>query len=279
MSEKTWWISIPVWGQDYHDIFRYRSYPSIYHSLLQLSDEVRRTIHIVIHTDEPNWFVRLFREFKITCKSVSAAAQAEGVQQRFQAYADAHNEVVGMAAPGDWFSCLNADFVYSGNFFTGIYQYLASGALAVTVMGMRTMVDGTAPLVGMSPRGLLRWGWYNRHTIAEENVWGTGHSDLPSHIFWGHYYSDLDSRVISVVGHGFHLHPVGVVKERDFQFESIDADCLAHHDRSKIHVVTSPDDLALVEMSPRSKVQATRAELLNDPSRVAQVPTSHSTCR
>lgn len=270
----TWWISIPIWGLGYHLSFLHRSYYSLRYALLQLPQEVRETIHLVIHTDYSDRYRRLFPEFRTSFMEVSEAAKAEGTQAQFQAYVDAHNEVVKIAAIGDWFSCLNADFAYSGNFFRAIHQYLASGALAVTVMGMRTRTDLDYPPVGASPGDLLAWGWAHRHTIAKENVWGQGHSDLPSHLFWER--PPDNEHFFSVVGHGFHLHPVGVVKEKDFRFESIDADVLAYHDRSKIHVVTSPDDLALIEMSPSTKVQATRAEILNDPSRVAQVLRSWS---
>jgi hypothetical protein len=70
--------------------------------------------------------------------------------------------------------------------------------------------------------------------------------------------------------HGFHLHPVAVVKERAFSFNStIDGDLLDHYDRATIHVVTDPDDLSMLEISPPGKRFPVRENRILSPALVA----------
>jgi hypothetical protein len=145
---------------------------------------------------------------------------------------------------GEAIVLLNADLVISRNLFKRCVEHFDSGRRALVMVGIRTNLNDAPPPIGQEPRELLDWAWDHRHQIIKDLEWGLGASLLPTNLF----FSNNDNS--NIVMHGFHLHPIAVLKEKPIPFRStIDGDLLDYFHQSEIHVVCDPDDMAMLEMS------------------------------
>lgn len=228
-----WLISVPVWGEQYVRTFVEYAAPAIRSALQGFDHQVR----FLIHTDQPDAIQQ----------ALSGAAPIEFAsvpnQSTYTALQYSHGDAINRAEIGERVTLLNADLIVSGNLFKACEQHMNEGKRAVVLVGIRTAMGHGPPPVGEEPRKLLQWAWEHRHQIIRDLEWGAGGSMIPTNIFF--------ARGDSVVMHGFHLHPVAIVKEKDVSFIStIDGDLLDHFDASSIHIVTNPDDIAMLEMSP-----------------------------
>jgi hypothetical protein len=110
------------------------------------------------------------------------------------------------------------------------------------------------PPIGASAKDLLAWTIGIFHPSVAECVWGTGRTLIP----WAIYFRSEQGIVIR----GFHLHPLAFPKYKGLTFEgtSLDEHLIEMFTEEQTHVVTTPDELALAELSPSERVFRTTPE-------------------
>lgn len=233
----TYLISVPVWGQPYLNVFAQSAYPALMISARNLGEPVK----FLIHTDKPEFIRDLITEFPLEVRQIEGQATYITLQA-------SHSDAINTAMAGDRVILLNADIVVSRNLLRSVHKHMDAGKLAVVTMGIRTIMGPDKPPLGAASEDLLVWAWEHRHQIIEDLVWGRGESMLPTNLFF--------ERGPTVVAHGFHLHPVAIVKPSDGAFpfiSTIDGDLLDRFDRGSIHIVSDPADLSMCEISDPSK--------------------------
>lgn len=234
----SWIVSVPVWGAAYLSTFVRVTAPA----LVVAARRLRQPVRFVLHTDGGGTVAAAaLQEFPVECRPVSSRPTYVTLQE-------SHADALAQAEVGDRVVLLNADLVVSGNFLLRCREHLDVGRLAVVLMGIRTVATDQhppspeAPPIGAAPRDLLAWAWDHRHQIIRDLEWPHGGSLLPTNLFF--------AAGDSVVARGFHLHPAAVVRQEGTSFSStIDGDLLDAYPRDRIHVVTSPDDCAMLEVS------------------------------
>lgn len=238
-----WLISVPVWGDVYKKTFLERACPALREAIKALGEytgqNLKDYVKVVFHTDSPGFADGDLPECVVEYVRISPGATYTSLQY-------GHRDAINMAPPDSRVGLLNADLVISRNLFAQCEKYILGGSRAVVLLGIRTLMQDEFPPVGATPRDLLSWAWDHRHQIIKDLEWGKGASMLPTNLFW--------SNDQSVVARGFHLHPVAIHKQADLNFIStIDGDMLDSFPRNTIHMVTDPDDMALIEMSEGGK--------------------------
>lgn len=231
-----WVISVPVWGEQYVRTFCELAAPALVAAVRRLGEPVR----FVAYTDAPDAVQRALPDQAVEFRPFPRKPTYEALQL-------GHIEAVRAAAPGDRVVLLNADLVVSGNLLSRCAEHFAAGKQVVMLIGIRTVLGSGTPPVDAAPRDLLAWAWDHRHQIIRDLEWPHGGSMLPTNLFW--------SAGESVVARAFHQHPVAIVKQENTSFRStIDNDLPDCFPRDKMHVVTDPDDCAMLECSdPRRR--------------------------
>lgn len=231
----SWIVSIPVWGDKYREVFIRHAVPALRAALEGFHEPVK----FIIHTDKPEAVHVALHGLAVETHLIPPGATYVALQA-------GHADAIRRAAVGDHVVLLNADLIVSKNLFHSCKAHFVAGDKAIVTTGIRTAPGSDAVPIGAAPRDLLIWAWDHRHQIIRDLEWGTGGSMLPTNLF----FISGDS----VVLHGFHLHPVAILKEKQFSFIStIDGDLLDHFPREHIHVVIHPDDLAMLEISEPSR--------------------------
>lgn len=228
-----WLISVPVWGQSYYLTFKNYTAPAIKAALEGFDHQVR----ILIHTDMVDEMRHLWWGYNLEIRNV-------GKKPTYVTLQESHADAIQSARIDERVCLLNADIVISKNMFSHCEELMLAGKNAVVTSGIRTAFskDLLYP-IGEEPRKLLEWAWANRHQIIKDLEWGSGCSMLPTNLFF--------TSVGNVVLRGFHLHPIVVRKRGPISFIStIDGDLLEHFPKDSIHVVTSPDEVSMLEISP-----------------------------
>lgn len=248
-------ISIPVWGQPYLETFARATFPALKAAV----EDFDHAFKFVIHTDNPAEIERLTAGYQVEIRRIVGDATYVTLQI-------SHADAIAQAGHHDRVILLNADIVVSKNLLHRAYYHFERGMTAVVTMGVRTIKDSRLPPIGAAPNELLSWAWANRHQIIEDLIWGNPNgSVLPTNIF----FVNGDT----VVARGFHLHPVAILKHKPLEFIStIDGDLLDQYARGTIHLVTTPDDLAICEISDTAK----RFPVMNEPMNVEQVASAMS---
>lgn len=234
-----WFISVPVWGSKYHDVFEQCAAPALVHAALRLREQSPEEVDVrfVIHTDQPA------RVDQSALAGQPIIFRPVPNKTTYVTLQESHADALGLAAPGDRVVLLNADIVPSGNLLSRVDEHFRSGFEAVVLLGIRTARGPELPPVGEAPRRLLDWAWGHRHQIIRDLEWSSGTSMLPTNLFF--------AEGGAIVARGFHLHPAAVIKRDGLRMIStIDGDLLDNYEREKIHVVVDPDDCAILEVSP-----------------------------
>lgn len=231
-----WLISIPVWGESYLYTFTTYTVPALRAAL----EESQLPVRFMIHTDQPATVREALEGFDVIVHPVIGPAGYTTLQY-------SHRDAVNAAKAGEYVALLNADLIVSKNLFSSCETHLSNGRPAVVLAGIRTVMDyaNNPPPIGMGSRELLEWAWEHRHQIIRDLEWDTGRSMLPTNLF---FVQDD-----TVVLHGFHLHPVAIKKPHSGEMNfisTIDGDLLEHFDTEQIHLVSDPDDMSMLEISP-----------------------------
>ena len=230
-----WTLAIPVYGNDYAELFFKVTLPRLKACLAGLSSLAQR-ISWVIHTDRPE---------DVNEHIPGAVCIKITGPHDYQAFVEGHKEVWEKTPVGERISFLCADLVPSKTAFFFADQVMKQGKKVVICAGIRTHAPEPPP-VGADTRELLEFSMKYPHKIVSDTFFGTGGSENPTNV----YFRKGDS----VVLRGFHLHPFTVEKRASGLRGTVDDDLMEGFTEEEIYVVTNRE-MALVEMSPLWKSQ------------------------
>lgn len=234
-----WIISVPVWGDRYLRIFEQAAWPALKVAL----DNLNKSHQIYIHTDMENDD----RLRNLMAGHHSVFHIVVGPDRAFQSLTDAHSQVIAGAPFGTKVCLLTADLVLSNNSLKNADAKLTGGATQVVcVAGMRACEEELPP-VGMSGRDLLAWGWEHRHPMTRDSTWPDG----KSYDVWRMYFEKDDEVACRLCL----PHPLAFVRtgKSYYFFPTCDVNLIANFGHQEIHLVTDPDEAAMIELSPKEK--------------------------
>lgn len=232
-----WLISIPVWGKYHTDTFIRYALPAL--RLVKCNLDVQ----LIVHTDDAS---KLWKE--MAGLPVQFRPLLEGPTPH-DTFGNCHREAIELAETGQFVLLLCADMVASKEVLAASEARFAEGKKLIIAAATRcAMKKVNKPPLGATARELLDWTLTSVHPSVQDCFWGTGGSMLP----WALYFKSETS----VVVRGFHLHPISMVKSPGLTFTgiSIDEFLVDKFTEEEIHVVTSPDELALAELSPPERM-------------------------
>lgn len=237
-------ISIPAWGDAFLDIFERKTLPTL-RAAVAAADGLDEVLAIV-HTDQPERVTALSGDQLY----LVPAALPSGAQW-FQRLSAAHRAVISTAAPGTAVALLTADMAISADAFIGCARAFEQGRKLVCCNATRAVLEDFEPFT-RSGRELSEWGWKHRHSMTDNITWPEGRSDDLHRVYF--------EGAGGVVARQWMPHPLAVMIDgRPLDFSpTIDCDLTARFRREEIHLVTSPDDLAAIELSPREKLTPSR---------------------
>lgn len=227
-----WFCAVPVWGDWYAERFVNDALPSHRAALDRLPWPVR----YIVHTDRPKLLAEAMAGMDVEFRPVPEARDAHA------SFQEAHRDAVLSAPAGARLVLLSADLVLSVEAFAAPARRFAEGFEAVVCAGTRTLPREPVP-AGAAAAALLDWSMRNPHPITADCFWPEGRSAVPWAIYFRHQ-GDITLRA-------WHLHPLAIIRPAALSWSgSIDRDLLDGFERSRIHVVTARDELALAEISP-----------------------------
>ncbi len=234
-----WIISVPCWG-DYH-VNTFLKY--VLPSLRVAIKEAGVHAHLIVHTEDQRVYIAAYmmpyNELEIELRTPPHTSN------QHVTYGNCHRDVIRSARPGDRIMLMNADIVVSRETFSACEQRFAEGKGLIVAAATRCLFKpGVVPEIGAKARDLLAWSLLVKHPSVAQCFWGTGHTMIP----WAIYFQS-DS---GVVIRGFHLHPLAFIKRDDLTFHgtSLDEHLVEEFSEDESHVVTSPDEFGLAELSP-----------------------------
>jgi len=233
-ATNTWYVSVPVWGKRYRDIFFAFTLPALEYAFKESGEDFT----LVLHTDLP------YDPIVKHCKLVRL--KIPDGDHSFGSLSKAHTEVIAMAGLGDPISLLTADMVVSLETFVTCRRLFALGRKLICCAGMRVL-DDELPELPLSGRELLAWGWDHRHSMTKECTWPDG----TSYDVWRMYFEKDDE-----VACRLHLpHPIAFIRDnRRIGFgPTVDANLFTNFRLPEIFLITNPDELAVIELSPEGK--------------------------
>jgi hypothetical protein len=240
---RRWLVSVPVWGQRFVDVFCAAGLPMLRAAARALGESVT----LIAHTDAPDWLSRhRTPELAIETRPVPAG------QQWFHCMSRAHRDVMRIAKPGEVVVLLTADMVISANTLTACRDALfGRHKKLVCCNATRVKDEGVLPH-GAGSRDLSEWGWSHRHAMAAACTWPDGRAADLSRVYF--------QAGPNVAARLWLAHPLALLADgRALPFmPTIDSDLVANFEPAEVHLVTSPDELAVIELSPPSKTSGSR---------------------
>lgn len=232
------YVSVPVWGERCLSVFCATALPALEKAMNKLEcDSV-----LVVHTDQP----RLIRDSATSLK-VHALPVPAGLRE-FDCMSQAHREVFNMAIIDDVVVPLTADMVISEDSLLFCDSRLANGSTKlIACAAPRALQEGMLPekLNGVN---LLAWAWKNRHPMTSQALWPNGKTGDLSRTYFV-------TKNGGVVARWCLPHPLAIkIDNRVLSFTpTVDANLINNFHPAEIHVVTTPLELGVVELSPRDK--------------------------
>lgn len=227
-----WLINVPCWGERYRRNFIDRSLPAL---LAALAEAGIQDFRFIVHTDDKWAIGRYLPACPVKWLDVPPgknAAEKLGNSDRI---------AIAEAGLGEAIVFVNSDMVMSREALVLAEKRFAEGKLFVTAHSVRT-IDSRPP-IGVMSRELLNWGWTNRHRWVDDCIYGHGKVGGPAIVVFADQWD--------VVVHCFSLHSFALHKKRDIQFIGPTADeIIDAFEPHEIHIVTEPDEMAIVEPSP-----------------------------
>lgn len=247
-------IALPAWGRSYVDLCTRFTIPALKAALARASRIRERNVRFIVHTDDPDRMAEALFEFEVHFYRVPPHPKP------FHAFSIAHREAIQATPLGAVLMMMNADIVPSVESIEFAERRFAEGKKAIVSVAMRCDATSAAIPIGRPARDLLEFFWRNRHPIAEDSIWGTGRTMLPTNLF---FVGDG-----SVVLHCFHLYPVLLIKDRALGFSvTIDDDLLRAYQPHE-WTIAANREVAFLELSPPAK-QFNRGPVLTVPNFMA----------
>jgi hypothetical protein len=212
---------------------------------------------VIVHTDTP---ALSYKGMPVFTRPLPCSGQW------FEIMSACHRSVLYDAAVGDVVVLLTADMVLSTNALASCKRAFAQGRKLVCCNATRAVLEEFKPFT-RDGRMLSEWGWQHRHKMTGDITWPNGTSDDLHRVYF--------ESSAGVVTRQTMPHPLAVkIDGRPLDFSpTIDCDLTTCFRREEIHLVTSPDDLAVVELSPREKAYPSR-DAREPPERMGLPPMS-----
>jgi hypothetical protein len=223
-----WIVSFPCWGED----FCSRACAPIKSILLALRCAGIPDALVIINTDQPRAFDQLGR-FGVRLYSLPTDIKPE---DRHFVFGQCHQQAIDLAEPGDRIAFMCGDMAVSLDSFAAAERIFAGGKKLIMCAASPTV--GEAPI--MTSAALLDWSLDNLAPMARDLFWKEGRGAFPWCVYFRHARG-VDFR-------GFHIHPFAAVKHAGLSFQgtTVDFDLSEQFSTRDVHVVTSPDELAVV---------------------------------
>ena len=239
---RTWLVSVPVWGDRFRDIFASVGLPMLRHAADVLGEHVR----LIVHTDLPE----LMHRQAVGSMHLETYPVPAG-QQWFHSMSRAHRDTIASAQPGDAVVILTADMTMSENALAACRTRFDQGKRLVCVNATRTNDEKMLPYRPTS-RALSEWAWANRHPMVRDCTWPDGRAPDLCRV----YFEKDESAVCRL----WLAHPLALMfdgRRTDFG-PTVDCNMVTNYQPNEVHVVTDPDELCAIELSPPSKLQGSR---------------------
>lgn len=235
-----WVVALPAWGDRCVYLLIQYTLPAV----LKAAKALSRPITLLIWTDQE---VRVHRVLDVLCPGVdNGVFSVPGPDQSFMSMSACHHQALQAAAPHDRVLLLTADMVVSREVLATCEAQIMAGKSLVCCVPPRALQDAGPP-VGATGRELMEWAWANRHRMTRECTWPEGRS----YDIWRMYFEEGGE----VAARVFLPHPLAVVHGgRRLAFHpTIDVNLTANFSQAQTHLITSPDEGAVVEVSPTDK--------------------------
>jgi hypothetical protein len=238
-----WWLSVPIWGDEFIAFFIEKTLPALREALHFEFDTT-----IVAHTDRPQRLIEACAngpEIRVH--------QIPNQGQWFQRMSYAHRQMLQHTDIGDAVMLLTADMVIDSLVFDGCRRAFDQGRKLVVCNATRAIAEDWPGMNDFTmPNDLSRWGWEHRHQMTRDATWPDGKAQEMPRV----YFESGDN----VVCRAHMPHPLAVLIDgRPLPFTAtVDSDLIANFRPEEIHVVTDPDDMAVIELSPRDKRHPSR---------------------
>jgi hypothetical protein len=260
-------ILVPVWGQQYVDVFLALSLPSLLAegNLPALSWDAAHIVRIYSTAEDAEAirssaiYHRLAKLVAVDIRLVSLGS-ATPHQVMSDCYRDGIERADALDAPVIF---LTADIILATGTFDLLQQQLAAGRRAVMTVGPRLRLDPAAAIfeksfrqddgtIAVPKRELAELAMAYLHPLCERHlVDGDSEFFVPANFIWQVGQAGL-------LFHCLHLHPLMVYpREKIGQFFSTIDDeyvALACPDPRDTHVVVDSDELAIAELTGTERV-------------------------
>ena len=236
------WLSVPVWGDDFVTFFLEKALPAL--RLASQFDDMT----LIAHTDRPQ------KLLEASTKSLPIRVHPIATNgQWFQRMSHGHREVLKNADKGEAVMLLTADKIVDSFVIDGCERAFEQGRKLVACNATRAIAEdwpGIADFI--QPKDLTRWGWEHRHQMTRDCTWPDGKAQEMPRV----YFENGENVVCRLTM----PHPLAVLIDgRPLPFTAtVDSDLIANFRPEEIHIVTDPDDLAAIELSPRDKRHPSR---------------------
>ncbi len=234
-----WLVSIPAWGEHYIEMMLRLALPALCDSAKKSSVDK----YLVVHTEPPEHarITAATHGFKLVWRSVPKSDSPWEAR-----LSEAHREVMRMAGARDYVMLLTADTVLSPEVFVACEARFMQGTRMVGCCGLRVEDDGIPP-IRSSSRAMLDWGWNHRHQLTRETTYPDGKCGN----WTGVYFEDGDQ----VIFRPRYVHPIAAMSYgHGTNFcPTIDAGYIGNFHLAQVHVVTDPDEMAILKLSRPDK--------------------------
>jgi len=249
-----WLISVPVWGDRFRDIFTSVGLPMLRHAAAALGEHVR----LLCYTDLPD-ALHCHQPAPMHLETYPVPAGA----QWFHSMSRAHRDTISRAQPGDVVVLLTADMTVSENTLWACKQKFEVGKKLIAINATRANDEKMLPYRPTS-RQLSEWAWENRHPMVRACTWPDGNAADLCRVYFQHEQS--------VVCRLWLAHPLALLfdsRRLDFN-PTVDSNLVVSYQPAEVHVVTDPDELCAIELSPPSKLTGSRDA--DEPPEVMTLP-------
>lgn len=240
--EGRWLIALPAWGDRCVNLLLRYTLPA----LIVAVKEMARPTDLLIWTDQVGRVKEALLTPELNIGAQCTILPVPGTDLGFESMSSCHRRALTEAGPQDRVVLLTADMVVSREILSTAARLCAHGTKAVCCAAPRTLETANPP-IGATGRELLNWAWENRHPMTRECTWPSGRSYDVSRMYFEEG-EEVAARVMLP-------HPLVVVPQgRTMEFRpTIDVNLAANFSSSVTHLITTPEEGAVVELSPADK--------------------------
>lgn len=269
-AARPFFISVPVWGQEYVRVFLNYSLPAqLAPGNIPALPNAENSRYLIFTTSDHAEQIRQSPAFQQLAKSVPADIRTFELQKfdpsepanwgkRYEIKSDCYRIALAEAEKADAVNVLlNADIILADGFMRRAAEIIAAGKRVIEVVGPRTlkppvaealdsMRDSTGAIT-VSPRALTRLAVKHLHPMAQMHLWETDIEAFhPSHIYFKVGETSLLARCL-------HTYPIVIYpRTRGSTFtDSIDKDLTesACPDFNDTYLPLDTDEISCCELS------------------------------